>query len=110
MIDYPWEFLLQPAPLWIRPADNCDNGARFLAALTRACAATELVLYSEGGADFYPESTDFLRRPSTPARMAPYEYLWDPLDEIRAAVQDAGAALRLSDPRDVFRIGGRQAC
>lgn len=106
MIDYPWEFLLQPAPLWLRPADNCCNDARFLTELTRACAAKELVLYSEGGADFYPESTDFLRRPSTPARMAPHEYLWDPLDEIRAAVQDAGAALRLSDPRDVFRIGG----
>lgn len=105
MIDYPWEFLLQPAPLWLRPADNCCNGARFLAELTRACAAAELVLYSEGGADFYPEGTDFLRRPSAPARMAPYEYLWDPLDEIRAAVRDAGAVLRLSDPRDVFRIG-----
>lgn len=110
MLDYPFEFLLQPAPLWIAPTENCCNDAAFLGALCRACGTPELVLYSEGGADFYPESTDFLRRPSTPARSAPYEYLWDPLAAIADAVRGAGAALCLSSPYDVFRIGrGRSA-
>ena len=105
MLDYPFEFLLQPAPLWVAPTENCCNDAAFLGALCRACDTPELVLYSEGGADFYPESTDFLRRPSAPARCAPYEYLWDPLAQIEDAAREAGAALCVSSPYDVFRIG-----
>ncbi|MFO0577126.1 MAG: MBL fold metallo-hydrolase [Polyangia bacterium] len=105
MLDYPFEFLLQPAPLWVAPTENCCNDAAFLGALCRACGTTRLVLYSEGGADFYPDGTDFLRRPSTPARCAPYEYLWDPLVRIEDASREAGAALCVSSPYDVFRIG-----
>ena len=105
MIEHTWEFLLMPAPLWVKPTENCCNDASFLAALTTACQARNLVLYSEGGADFYPASTDFLRRPSSLRRMAPHEYLWDSLDVIKSAVATSGAALHLSNPYQRFRIG-----
>jgi hypothetical protein len=106
MIEHTWEFLLQPAPLWVQPTENCCNDAAFLAALATACKARELVLYSEGGADFYPTSTDFLRRPGSPSRIAPHEYLWDSLEHIGASVSKSGAALHLSNPFHRFRIGG----
>jgi hypothetical protein len=106
MIEHTWEFLLRPADEWVRPTENCNNGARFLGALCEAAQAPWLVLYSEGGADFYPEGTDFLRRATGSARMAPYEYLWDRLPEITAAVAAAGARTHLSQPFELFAIGG----
>lgn len=109
MIEHTWEFLLQPAQNWVRATENCCNDAAFLAALTTACKSRQLVLYSEGGADFYPASTDFLRRPGSPSRMAPHEYLWDSLETITQAVEKAGATLHLSNPYHAFRIGGESS-
>lgn len=109
MIEHPWEFLLQPADRWVRPTENCDNGANFLAELARTTRTRSLVLYSEGGADWYPEGTDFLRRGSPSARMGPHEYLWDSLEAITAAVEAAGSKVHLSQPFDVFRMGAAPA-
>ncbi|MBS1123315.1 MAG: uncharacterized protein H6Q90_5543 [Deltaproteobacteria bacterium] len=106
MIDHTWEFLFQAADRWVRPTENCDNGAAFLADLTRATGAKTLVVYSEGGAAWYPPGTDFLRGASSAALMAPHEYLWEPLDVITAAITAAGATLQLSRPFDRFTIGG----
>lgn len=104
-VEYSWEFLLQPTRRWLEPAENCCNDAATLAALCRAARAHTLVLYSEGGADWYPTGTDFLRSATLRACTAPYEFLWDDLNMIRAAVQGVGAALRLSAPYEQFRIG-----
>ena len=103
---HPWEFLLLPAARWVEPAENCCNDAAFLAALSEACGARTLILYAEGGADFYPPDTDFLRRPGSPARMAPHEHLWDSLEDITRAVAAVGTRTHLSDPGQVYRIGG----
>lgn len=29
MIEHTWEFLLMPAPLWVKPTENCCNDASF---------------------------------------------------------------------------------
>lgn len=104
-IDHTWEFVLQPSDTWLAPTENCHNGAADLAALVRATGTRRCVLYSEGGADWYPDGTDFLRRATPTARAAPFEYLWDSLDTITAEVAAAGASIQLSAPYDELQIG-----
>ena len=104
MIEHTWEFLFQPFAAWVLPTENCDNNAAFLGELARATQTRNLVLYSEGGADWYPDGTDFLRRASPSARMGPHEYLWDDLGAIGDAITRAGATMQLSKPFDVFAI------
>lgn len=99
-VEHGWEFVLRPADEWPRPAENCDNGAAFLAAL-RHRAGGDLVLYSEGGAPWYPAGTDFLRRGPATAMDACRELGWDDLDAVRGA---SGAVL--AAPYDRFRVGG----
>ncbi len=104
-IDHTWDFVLQPSDTWLAPTENCHNGAADLAALVRATQTRRCVLYSEGGADWYPDGTDFLRRVTPTARAAPFEYLWDSLEAITEAVAGAGASTHLSAPFDQFEIG-----
>jgi hypothetical protein len=106
LVEHPWEFLLRPAREWPLPTENCNNPATFLAALAQQAQTPCLVIYSEGGADFYPDGTNFLRRPGEAARMAPYEYLWDPWEEIVAAVAQTGSAIHRASPFERFAIGG----
>jgi hypothetical protein len=61
-----------------------------------------IALYSEGGAGWYPAFTNFIAPARFAAHAAPYQYGWDSLDEIRAAVP---TAVELSAPYDRFRIG-----
>lgn len=103
--EYDWTFLLRPFAEWTEPTENCCTGASFLADLAAAAGATSVVVYSEGGADWYPESTDFLRR-GGPDPMAPvYEDGWDTVEAIAVALGAAGATMTLSSPRDVVTIG-----
>lgn len=106
LVEHTWEFLLRPANEWVRPTENCNNSAAFLAALCEQAKTPWLVVYSEGGAAFYPDGTNFLRRPQEPARVAPYEYLWEPWDQIVATVERSGAQTHLSAPFQRFQIGG----
>lgn len=106
MAEHTWEFLLQPASLWGEPTENCCNDAAALAALCAATQTPQLVLYAEGGADFFPAGTDFLRRKTPTARTAPFLHLSDPLPAIAAAVAAAGARVDLAEPYQVFAIGG----
>jgi hypothetical protein len=102
-VEHGFEFLLRPADEWVRPAENCDNDAAFLAALARA-AGGQLVLYSEGGASWYPAGTDFLRRGPATAMDACRELGWDDL----AAVQRSTGA-HLAAPYHRFRVGEGEA-
>lgn len=106
MIEHTWEFLLADPAQWLLPTENCCTGAQFLADLCRCVGAPLLALYSEGGADFYPDGTDFLRRPKPSARTLPHEFLWDDLGTISAAVLRSGARIHMSAPYHCFRIGG----
>lgn len=106
MVEHTWEFLLQPATSWGEPTENCCNDAAALASLCAATQASQLVLYAEGGADFFPAGTDFLRRKTPTARTAPFVHLSDPLPAIVAAVAAAGARVDLAEPYQVFAIGG----
>lgn len=106
LVEHTWEFLLRPANEWPRPTENCCNSAAFLAALCQQARSPWLVIYSEGGAAFYPDGTNFLRRPDEPARIAPYEYLWDPWEQIVATVERGGAQTHMSSPFQRFEIGG----
>jgi hypothetical protein len=65
------------------------------------------VLYSEGGADWYPDGTDFLRRRTQSAAAEAHQYGWDDLETIRRAVASAGAEVHLASPGDRFFIGDR---
>lgn len=107
MIEHPWEFLFREVSEWLEPAENCCNDAAFLAALAREARTGRLVLYSEGGADWYPEGTDFLRRETPTARHRPFVYQADSLEAIEAAVSPAGARVVLSEPGSRYAIGGR---
>ena len=102
MCEYDWTFLFRPFSEWTLPAENCATGAEFLKDLCEAAGATTLVLYSEGGAAWYPDATDFLRRGEPRAMDAVYEDGWDSLETIEAAVD---ATIVLSEPRDLSRIG-----
>ncbi len=103
-IDHTWDFVLQPSDTWLAPTENCDNNAAMLADLVAATGTRRCVLYSEGGADWYPDGTDFLRRAIPTARAAPFEYLWDSIEAIEAAVTARGASLLLSKPFDEFAL------
>jgi hypothetical protein len=106
MIEHPFEFLLQPAERWVRPTENCCNDGDFLSLLCQESGCGQLVIYSEGGADWYPATTDFLRRQTPTARRAPHEFLWESLSAITAKVAAAGAQIHVSEPYQQFRIGG----
>lgn len=106
MIEHTFEFVLVPAPAWVRPTENCCNGAAFLGRLCARARARRLVLYSEGGADWYPEGTDFLRRTTPSAVAAAYQYGWDDLPAIEAAARAAGAEVHLARPGERFAFGG----
>jgi Beta-lactamase superfamily domain len=99
MVEHPWEFLLRPLAEWARGTENCCNGARELDALVRAAGAERLVLYSEGGAPWYPRGTDFLR---VDEDFGVHEYLWESLSALQAGVS---AEMSLSRPYDVYRLG-----
>lgn len=108
MIEYTWEALLRPADEWTRPTENCATGPRFLAELCQAIGARALVLYSEGGADWFPAGTNFMPG-DDPARVEPYQCGWDPLDAVVDAVAAAGADTIVAQPYRRFRIGGAAA-
>ena len=106
MVEHTWEYLLQPVAKWVEPTENCCNDAAFLGALAASCRASEMVLYSEGGADYYPIGTDFLRGPTPRPTDAALEYGWDTLEQITERVEAAGARIRCAAPGQVFVIGG----
>lgn len=105
MLDYGWEAVLAPAAAWIEPTENCATGAAFLGELARDAGCATLVLYSEGGAPWYPIDTNFLAVPGDEARVAPYQYLWDPIDAIERAVTAAGATVDVAAPYRRWEIG-----
>ena len=105
MIEHTWEFLLADPDAWVRPTENCCNDAAFLGTLTQATGGS-LVLYSEGGAPWYPATTDFLRPGPPDAADRVQMYLWDDLDAVRSA---CSGSVSLSVPGDLWRIGGGQA-
>jgi hypothetical protein len=65
-----------------------------------------LVLYSEGGADYYPFGTDFLRGTQDRAADAAIQLGWDSLEAISASLTEVGADTHLATPGQVFQIGG----
>lgn len=80
--------------------ENCHCPAQYLANLAQATACALLVLYSEGGADWFPEDTNFLRTGDGVA-FSGFEYLWDSLEQIAAAMP---VSLRLSSALDAVVI------
>lgn len=106
MIEHTWEFLLASPERWLLPTENCCTGAQFLSDLCQQVGTPLLALYSEGGADFYPDGTDFLRRKKPSARTLPHEFLWESLRTIEEAVHRVGARIHMSAPYHCFRIGG----
>ena len=103
-IEYGFEFLLRPAEEWLSVAENGDNPAAFLADLVEATGARTLVLYSEGGADWYPEGTDFLRRPDERNGDGWRTLYWDDLETIERKVAEKGAKTILSTPFQEYSI------
>jgi len=104
MLEHAWEYLLQPVSSWVQPTENCCNDAAFLAGLTEATQSQHLVLYSEGGADYYPIGTDFLRGSEANATDAAFEFGWDTLEQIRTSLGEK-SALHCSKPGEIFQIG-----
>ncbi len=86
MLEHGWPFLFQPANRWVQPTENCCTGASFLAELCAVGEARQLVLYSEGGANWYPDDTDFLRGASSSAWVDALTWLWDDIGVISHTV------------------------
>lgn len=107
-LHFAYEIFSDLAPLFFGPdprrfldiVENCNCPASYLAELARATHCSELVLYSEGGAEWYDDSTNFLRSDNSDASLG-YDHLWDKLEQIVAAVP---CPVRLSAPHDRFSI------
>lgn len=108
MIDYTWEGLLQPAPSWVAPTDNCVTGADRLAALCEHARTRALVLYSEGGASWYPGGTNFLSG-DRPAASEPYQLGWDSLEQIFDRMESMGVDTIVSKPYQRYTLGAGAA-
>jgi hypothetical protein len=83
-----------------RLIENCHCPAAYLADLARATGCSLVVLYSEGGAEWFPDNTNFLRTGDATA-FSGFEYLWDSLADIAAAVP---VPVRLSAALDTVVI------
>ena len=98
------------------PGSGNDTTARLIAPLLEAALGQPFVPDNRGGAGgrigveaafrATPDGTNFLRRPDEPARIAPYEYLWDPWEQIVAAAEHCGTQTHMSSPFQRFEIGG----
>lgn len=108
MLDYTWEGLLQPAPAWVSPTENCVTGAEALAALCAHAGTHTLVLYSEGGSTWYPAGTNFLPG-DRPAISEPYQLGWDTLEQIFDRLEADKVDTIVSKPYQRFTLGAGAA-
>lgn len=81
--------------------DNCYCPPDYIAELVRATQSALLVLYSEGGHDWFPEDTNFLR-PDVEENFLCADYGWEPLEAFEAACP---VPLHMSAPLDAVWIG-----
>jgi len=80
--------------------ENCYCPASFLADLARATQCRRMVLYSEGGGEWFPDHTNFLRTDDDNTFLGE-DHLWDSLGTIEAAVP---VPLHFSMPQDCIRL------
>lgn len=107
-LHFAYEIFSDLAPLFFGPdprrfldvVENCNCPSSYLAELARATQCSELVLYSEGGAEWYDDSTNFLRIDDEDSSLG-FDHLWDKLEQIVAAVP---CPVRLSAAHDRFSI------
>ena len=102
--EYDWTWLLLPFDQWCAPTENGSTGAAFLAELSAAAGASRLVLYGEGGTEWYPRSTDFVRRGPAGAMDRVFEDGWDTVEQIHHAVSERGGVCEQAQIGQVWSI------
>ena len=80
--------------------ENCFCPASYIVNLAREARCSMVVLYSEGGAEWYPSDTNFLRTGDDESFLG-HDYLWDSLNDI---VDAAPAPVYLSQALDAVLV------
>lgn len=85
--------------------ENCFCPADYIAALARQTGCAMMVLYSEGGNEWFPSETNFLRT-GEDENFVGQDYLWDSLEDFAAACP---VPLHLSSPLDTVLLNDEGA-
>ncbi len=90
---------------WLDVVENCNCPKEYLASLAKETGCKKLLLYSEGGAEWYTERTNFLRSGKEDVRFQAYEYLWDTLEDIRTEITKTSECnVELSEPMTLVTL------
>ncbi len=90
---------------WLDVVENCNCPKEYLASLAKETGCKKLILYSEGGAEWYTERTNFLRSGKEDVRFQAYEYLWDTFEDIRTEIaKTSDCNVELSEPMTLVTL------
>lgn len=86
-----------------RVIENCFCPADYISSLAQQTGCAMMVLYSEGGNEWFPSDTNFLRT-GEDENFVGQDYLWDSLEDFAAACP---VPLHLSSPLDTVLLDDR---
>jgi len=90
---------------WLDVVENCNCPKEYLASLAKETGCKKLILYSEGGAEWYSGETNFLRSGKEDVRFQAFEYLWDTFEDIRTEITKISECdLELSEPMTLVTL------
>jgi hypothetical protein len=90
---------------WLDVVEQCNCPKEYLARLANETRCKKLLLYSEGGAEWYRQGTNFLRSGKQDVQFQAYEYLWDTFEDIRTEIaKTSGCNVELSEPMTVVTL------
>ena len=90
---------------WLDVVENCNCPKEYLASLAKETGCKKLLLYSEGGAEWYRERTNFLRSGKEDVQFQAFEYLWDTLEDIRTEITKTSECnVELSEPMTLVTL------
>ncbi len=90
---------------WLDVVENCNCPKEYLASFAKETGCKKLILYSEGGAEWYTDRTAFLRSVKEDVRFQAYEYLWDTFEDIRTEVTKTSECnVELSEPMTLVTL------
>ena len=88
---------------WLEIGKNGYLPHRYLVELAASAKARLLVLYSTGGAEWYPYHLSFTFSPSKPARTSLVTANWEPLENLKGLLATYGCGYHDSHALDIFR-------
>jgi len=94
---------------WLDVLENCNCPKEYLASLAKETGCKKLILYSEGGAEWYTQRTNFLRSGKEDVQFQAFEYLWDSFEDIRTEITKTSECdVELSEPMTLVTLEAGQ--